>query len=75
MSTTPITADEVAAAFATPNIRVFTESEALQQQLRQLFKEQKANDQMTNKGTALLMMSSGTFDGVNIKDFANELLQ
>ena len=26
------------------------------------------------KNTALLMMSSGTFDGVNIKEFANELL-
>ena len=61
---TPITADEVAAAFATPNITVFTDSEALQQRLR---KEDYIN-------TALLLMSSGTFDGVNIKEFAKELL-
>ena len=61
---TPITADEVAAAFATPNITVFTDSEALQQRLR---KEDYSN-------TALLLMSSGTFDGVNIKEFAKELL-
>lgn len=61
---TPITADEVAAAFATPNVKVFTDSQALQQCLRE--------QDYTN--TALLMMSSGTFDGVNIKAFAQELL-
>jgi len=26
-------------------------------------------------GVSLLMMSSGTFDGVNVKEFANNLLQ
>ena len=61
---TPITADEVAAAFATPNVEVFTDSQALQQKLRSL--------SYTN--TALLLMSSGTFDGVNVKEFARELL-
>lgn len=66
---TPISADEVAAAFATPNIKVFTESEALQQQLRNLFA-----GELKDSPVALLMMSSGTFDGVNIKDFATELL-
>ena len=66
---TPITAEEVAQAFGTPNIRVFTESEALQQQLRTLF----AGEQQ-NVPTALLLMSSGTFDGVNIKEFAAELI-
>lgn len=66
---TPITADEVAAAFATPNIKVFTESDALQQQLRDLFA-----GELKSSPVALLMMSSGTFDGVNIKDFATELL-
>jgi hypothetical protein len=59
----------VAQAFGTPNIRVFTESEALQQQLRTLF----ASEQQ-NVPTALLLMSSGTFDGVNIKEFAAELI-
>ena len=66
---TPITADEVAAAFATPNIKVFTESEALQQQLRNLFATE-----LKNQNVALLMMSSGTFDGVDIPTFAKNLL-
>ena len=61
---TPITTDEVAKAFATPNIRVFTDSAELQKALRAI----------DYKNTALLMMSSGTFDGINIKDFATSLL-
>ena len=61
---TPITAEEVREAFGTQNVEVFTESEALQAKLRSL----------EYKNTALLMMSSGTFDGMNIKEFANELL-
>lgn len=61
---TPITAEEVREAFGTKNVEVFTESEALQARLKEL---DYAN-------TALLMMSSGTFDGINVKEFANELL-
>jgi UDP-N-acetylmuramate: L-alanyl-gamma-D-glutamyl-meso-diaminopimelate ligase len=61
---TPITKDEVRDAFGTKNVEVFTESQALQARLKEL----------DYKNTALLMMSSGTFDGVNIKEFANELL-
>lgn len=61
---TPITAEEVRDAFGTKNVEVFTESEALQAKLRSL----------EYKNTALLMMSSGTFDGVNIKEFAAQLL-
>ena len=61
---TPITKEEVQDAFGTKNVEVFTESEALQEQLRQL----------EYKNTALLMMSSGTFDGVDVKTFAKELL-
>ena len=61
---TPITADEVRNAFGTKNVEVFTDSQALQDQLRTL--------DYTN--TALLMMSSGTFDGVNVNEFAAELL-
>jgi UDP-N-acetylmuramate: L-alanyl-gamma-D-glutamyl-meso-diaminopimelate ligase len=61
---TPITAEEVREAFGTPNVEVFTESEALQAKLRSL----------EYKNTALLMMSSGTFDGIDVKDFANKLL-
>ena len=61
---TPITAEEVRNAFGTKNVEVFTESEALQKRLKGL----------SYSNTALLMMSSGTFDGVNVKEFATELL-
>ena len=61
---TPITADEVREAFGTSNVQVFTESEALQAQLKSLRYD----------NTALLMMSSGTFDGIEIKEFAKNLL-
>ena len=61
---TPITKEEVRAAFGTENVEVFTSSEELQVQLRSL-----------NYGnTALLMMSSGTFDGIDVKEFAKQLL-
>jgi len=61
---TPITADEVREAFGTSNVEVFTESEALQERLKSL----------SYDNTALLMMSSGTFDGINVKEFAKELI-
>lgn len=61
---TPISAEEVRAAFHSANVEVFTSSEAMQQALR---KEDYSH-------TALLMMSSGTFDGIHINEFANELL-
>jgi len=61
---TPITAEEVAEAFGTNNVKVFTDSQAMQDYLRTL----------SYDNTALLMMSSGTFDGIHVNDFANELL-
>ena len=61
---TPITKEEVRKAFGTKNVEVFTESAALQERLKGI--------SYTN--TALLMMSSGTFDGVDVKDFACKLL-
>ena len=61
---TPITAEEVRKAFGTKNVEVFTESLALQLKLQSL--------DFTN--TALLMMSSGTFDGINVNEFAKQLL-
>lgn len=61
----PITAEEVREAFGTDNVEVFTDSEALQARLREFCYD----------NTALLMMSSGTFDGVNINQFAKELLR
>ncbi len=67
---TPITAEKVAAAFATLNVKVFTSSPALQEQLRSLDYSAKG----APNGTALLMMSSGTFDGIDVRQFAAELL-
>ena len=61
---TPITTEEVKQAFGTDNIEVFTESLALQLRLQSL----------DYKNTALLMMSSGTFDGINVNEFAAQLL-
>lgn len=62
---TPITKEDVQRAFGTENVVVFTESAALQAQLRTLHYD----------NTALLMMSSGTFDGIAVNDFARELLE
>ena len=59
-----ISAEEVREAFGTENVEVFTDSQLLQARLRE----------MEYKNTALLMMSSGNFDGVNIPEFARELI-
>jgi len=69
---TPISADEVRKAFGTENVEVFTESEALQTALRAAVTDDGLP--VTGKGIALLMMSSGTFDGIDVKQFANQLL-
>lgn len=65
---TPITAEEVREAFGTKNVEVFTESEALQKAVRDQFSV------VSPQGIALLMMSSGTFDGINVNEFAHELI-
>lgn len=60
----PIHAEDVKRAFGTDNVEVFTDSQALQARLRQL----------EYRNTALLMMTSGTFDGIDIPAFARELI-
>ena len=59
-----ISKEQVAQAFNHPNMKVFTETEALQTTLKEL--------DWNNK--VLLMMSSGNFHGINIKTFAKDLL-
>jgi UDP-N-acetylmuramate: L-alanyl-gamma-D-glutamyl-meso-diaminopimelate ligase len=59
-----ISAEEVRRAFGTENVEVFTDSQMLQARLREL----------EYNNTALLMMTSGNFDGVNIPAFAKELI-
>ena len=61
---TPITKEAVRDAFGTKNVEVFTESAALQERLKEI----------NYRNVALLMMSSGTFDGINVKEFAKELI-
>ena len=67
---TPITAEEVAEAFGTENVKVFTDSQALQAELSRLVPTLAGKPE----GVALLMMSSGTFDGIDVKTFAEQLL-
>lgn len=56
--------EQVRAAFGGDNLEVFTDSQALQAKLRSI----SYND------AALLFMTSGNFSGVNMIDFAKELL-
>lgn len=60
----PISTEEVEQAFGSANVEVFTDSQLLQERLREI----------KYQNTALLMMSSGNFDGVNIPEFARELI-
>lgn len=66
---TPISAEDVRKAFGTKNVEVFTSSEALQKAVSRQYSA------FSHQGVALLMMSSGTFDGIDVKAFATELLQ
>lgn len=61
----PISPEQVAAGFASPNVEVITDLEQMKARLRQ---ENYDN-------TALLMMTSGNFDGMDIPAFAGELLK
>ncbi len=56
--------EQVKQAFGGNNLSVFTDSNALQQKLREL----------NYDNSALLLMTSGNFSGVNLIDFAKELL-
>lgn len=60
-----ISEQQVAEAFDSDKLRVFTDSELLQSELRKL----------NYDNTALLLMTSGNFSGVHLKEFANELIQ
>jgi UDP-N-acetylmuramate: L-alanyl-gamma-D-glutamyl-meso-diaminopimelate ligase len=60
-----ITKEQVKNAFGGNNLTVYTDSQELQQKLREL----------NYDNSALLLMTSGNFSGVNLIDFANELLK
>ncbi len=60
---TPISIEQVKTAFGREDLIVFTESEKLQQYLMQ----------MEWKNKNLLLMSSGNFDGIKVKEFVEKL--
>lgn len=60
----PITPEQVAAGFASKNVEVITDLQTMQARLA---KEEYGN-------AALLLMTSGNFDGMDLKAFATELL-
>lgn len=60
-----INSEDVKTAFGGDNLTVFTDSKELQSKLREFEYE----------NSALLLMTSGNFSGVNLKEFAKELLQ
>lgn len=57
--------EQVKQAFGGNNVTIFTDSEVLQQKLREL----------NYDNSALLLMTSGNFSGVNLIEFAKELLK
>jgi UDP-N-acetylmuramate: L-alanyl-gamma-D-glutamyl-meso-diaminopimelate ligase len=59
-----INPEQVKSAFGGTNLTVYTDSEALQTKLREL----------NYDNSALLLMTSGNFSGVNLIEFAQELL-
>lgn len=60
----PIDAEKVKIAFAGNNIEVYTDTQALQSKLRSLNYE----------NTALLLMTSGNFSGIDLEEFSGELI-
>ena len=60
---TPITTDDVKKAFGQDHLQVYTDSRQLEADL--LRKDYR--------NTALLLMSSGTFDGINVKELARTI--
>lgn len=60
----PITPEQVKVAFASDNVEVFTDSPQLMERLSTI----------DWAGKNLLMMSSGNFDGVNVKELAGKLI-
>jgi UDP-N-acetylmuramate: L-alanyl-gamma-D-glutamyl-meso-diaminopimelate ligase len=60
-----INPEQVKRAFGGTNLTVYTDSQALQQKLREFDYD----------NSALLLMTSGNFSGINLIEFANELLK
>lgn len=61
----PITEKDIKLAFGKPKLMVFSDSERMQDFLKS----------MSHKDSVVLLMSSGNFDGINLKDFAKQLTE
>jgi UDP-N-acetylmuramate: L-alanyl-gamma-D-glutamyl-meso-diaminopimelate ligase len=61
---TPITESDIQNGFATKNLKVFSDKNALQDYLLAQKWDRKA----------LLMMSSGKFDGINLPELAKKIV-
>lgn len=61
----PITAEQVKTAFSSENVTIFTDSDMLIKQIE--------SENLDNSN--LLLMSSGNFNGVDLNQFAQDLLQ
>jgi UDP-N-acetylmuramate: L-alanyl-gamma-D-glutamyl-meso-diaminopimelate ligase len=61
----PISEEEVAGAFGHPDLKVFTDSTKLVEELKNI----------EWKDRNLLIMTSGNFSGIDIKELAKELLK
>jgi len=61
----PITEADIREAFAQDNLRIFTNSNELRQFI---LKEAQPNRNV-------LLMSSGTFDGIDYQEFADEIIR
>lgn len=61
----PISEDQVVHAFNSPNVKIYTNSENLLEDLKK----------MNWSNTNLLMMSSGNFDGIDFNKLAGEILR
>jgi len=60
----PITEEQVKEAFVNPSLKVYTDSKKLQTDLQSI----------NWKSKNLLMMSSGNFDGIDITEFGNKIV-
>jgi UDP-N-acetylmuramate: L-alanyl-gamma-D-glutamyl-meso-diaminopimelate ligase len=61
----PLSPDEVKAFFNHPNLQIFTDNQALVAHL----------EKYSFKSRNLLLMTSGTFNGLNLKELATKLLK
>ena len=61
----PISETQVKDAFGNPELKIFTDSKKMMHYLLE----------MNHRNSVVLMMSSGTFDGINLDELAHQIVQ